>query len=129
MTVLLAVLISGVLLDLSDKPKPNYQLVFTATDGKLFKVITDENGKFQVDLKPGTYRYEFGSFTVDKKTSTLKLRDRVIEVIKGTERAAEPPIIEIFKGTERADPIPLEPHTIEVIKGNQRFDLNPGPRG
>ena len=105
MGVLLAILISGVLLDANDQPLPKYDLVFTSADRKLIKVITDENGKFQVDLAPGTYRthgqllgsgnfilqYQFGLVTVDKNTSTLKLKEPPqepvkIKVIDGTQR-------------------------------------------
>src|SRR5262249_39769572 len=86
---LFAILISGVLLDANDKPLPKYPLVFfNSADGKPVKVTTNENGKFQVKLEPGTYRSEFGQFTVDKNTSTLKLKERprgplMIDVIRG----------------------------------------------
>ncbi len=77
------------MLDQQDKPMPKYALVFTSADRKLVKVTTDENGKFQVDLAPGTYRihgellgsgnfilhYQFGLVSVDKNTSTLKLKE------------------------------------------------------
>jgi hypothetical protein len=106
MTVLLAVLISGVLLDANDQPMPKYQLAFTSADGKLIKAITNKDGKFRVNLAPGTYRFQFGLITVDKNTSTLKLHE-------------PPPVIEA--------PKPPEPH-IEVILGTQR-DLLLGPRG
>jgi hypothetical protein len=96
MTVLLAVLISGVLLDTNDRPMPNYQLVFSDANLNLIKVTTDKDGKFQVNLAPGTYRVQIEgvlqSVTVDKSTSRLKLqqqqraRDPRILVIDGTKR-------------------------------------------
>jgi hypothetical protein len=97
MTVLLAVLISGVLLDTNDKPMPKYELVFSDANLNLIKVTTDKDGKFQVNLAPGTYRFQIEgdpqSITVDKSTSRLKLqqqpkraRDPRIEVIEGTPR-------------------------------------------
>jgi hypothetical protein len=101
MSVLLAVLISGVLLDHQDRPMSIYHLTFISTDGKLIEAITtDKDGKFQVDLAPGAYRLQFGfdgtmeTITVDKSTSTLKLKlpappppPHVIEIIQGTQRS------------------------------------------
>jgi hypothetical protein len=94
MTFLLAVLISGVLLDTNDQPMPKYELVFTDVNLKLIKVTTDKDGKFQVNLASGTYRYQVEgspqSITVDKSTSRLKLqkqqrvRDPRLLVIDGT---------------------------------------------
>jgi len=101
MTILLAVLISGVLLNSNDKPLPKSYLALTATDGKLIQVRTDENGKFQVDLAPGTYRYQWGLFTVDKNTSTLKLKldrplpaRRVPPPVVAPVRRVPPPVVE-----------------------------------
>jgi hypothetical protein len=102
MAVLLAVLISGVLLDANDKPMPKYQLVFTDGDLKVIKVMTDENGKFQVDLEPGTYRSQFGPFTTvrqGQKTCVVNLRARP-EPLK-----TPAPCIEIIWGKQRADVI------------------------
>jgi hypothetical protein len=68
-----AVLISGVLLNPMEVPIPNSHLVFKSASGKVIEVVTDKDGKFQVDLAPGTYRYRTESITVDKSTSKLKL--------------------------------------------------------
>src|SRR5262245_19129150 len=74
----LAVLISGVLLNPMDVPRPKYYLAFTSSEGKWIEVTTDKDGKFQVDLAPGTYRYWVGlrreTITVDETTSELKLK-------------------------------------------------------
>jgi hypothetical protein len=100
MTVLLAILVSGVLLNTNDKPMPQYQLAFTSADGKVIKVITDKEGKFQVDLEPGTYRYQFGLITVGQKTCGVVLKARpeppktpepCIEIIRGSQRAGYSP--------------------------------------
>jgi hypothetical protein len=105
MTVLLAVLISGVLLDTKDMPMPKYPLAFVSADGKLISVTTDKDGKFRVDLPaPGTYRVQLvldgtvESITVDKSTSKLKLHRRAND--------------------------PHDPHVIEKIQGTQRGDFN-----
>ena len=111
----LSLLISGVLLNPMDAPMPKYHVAFISAKGKLVEVITtDKDGKFQVDLAPGTYRYRIGlngtyrfdadlenaeTITVDKSTSTLKLHQHA-------------PVIEA--------PRPPEPHVIEVIQGTQR---------
>src|SRR5262245_1471064 len=76
MTVWLSVLISGVLLSHTDAPMPKYHLAFTSEAGKLIEVTTDKDGKFQVDLGPGTYRFQWGLVTVDKNTSTVKLHQQ-----------------------------------------------------
>jgi hypothetical protein len=61
MTFLLAVLVSGVLLNAMDVPVPEYHLVFVDSNGKLTKVVTDKDGKFQVELiTPETYRLHVG---------------------------------------------------------------------
>jgi hypothetical protein len=96
MTALLAILISGVLLNQADMPLPSYQLVFSDANLKLIKVTTDKDGKFRVDLAPGTYRFQIEgtlqSITVDKSTSRLKLqqqqraRDPRIQVIDERQR-------------------------------------------
>jgi Carboxypeptidase regulatory-like domain len=92
MTFLLAVLISGVLLDTKDMPIPNYQLIFSDANLNLIKVTTDKDGKFQVNLAPGTYRYQIEgslqSITVDKSTSRLKLQQQ-------QQRARDPRILVI----------------------------------
>jgi hypothetical protein len=111
----LSLLISGVLLNPMDAPMPKYHVAFISADGKLIEVITtDKDGKFQVNLAPGTYRVQIGfdgtyrfdpnlekaeTITVDKSTSTLKLHQHA-------------PVIEA--------PRPPEPHIIEVIQGTQR---------
>ena len=102
MTTLLAILISGVLLDSNDRPMPEYHLVFAATNGKLIGVVTDKDGKFQVDLEPGTYRSQFGPFTTvrqGQKTCVVNLRARP-EPLK-----TPAPCIEIIWGKQRADVI------------------------
>ena len=115
----LSLLISGVLLNQMDMPMPKYHVAFISANGKLVEVVTtDKDGKFQVDLAPGTYRYRIGlngtyrfdpdlekaeTITVDKSTSPLKLHD--------------PPLRE---------PPPTAPHVIEVIQGTQR-DYVPFP--
>jgi len=101
MTALFAVLVSGVLLNSMEVPVPKYQLAFWSSEGKEIAVTTDEHGKFQVDLAPGTYRVQMGadgmgeSITVDKSTSKLELHrgapvgpkhEHVIEIIQGTQR-------------------------------------------
>src|SRR5262245_20192734 len=101
MTVLLAVLISGVLLDSKDLPVSEYHLVFIDANAQLIEVaVTGTDGKFKVDLAPGAYRVQIAdktweSITVDKSTSKLELhrrapvepkREHVIEVIQGTQR-------------------------------------------
>jgi len=91
----LAVLISGVLLNNANAPIPNYPLVFTSSDDKLIKTITDKEGKFQVELEPGVYDVIGQSITVGNYTSTLKLK--------------QPPFVEA----------PKSPHVIEIIRGNQ----------
>jgi len=73
MTTLLAILISGVLLDSNDRPMPEYHLVF-ATNGKLIGVVTDKDGKFQVDLAPGIYLVERGLVRVGEGTLKLELK-------------------------------------------------------
>jgi Carboxypeptidase regulatory-like domain len=118
MTVLLAILISGVLLDSNDRAMPNYHLVFTSADGKLFiEAMTDKEGKFRVFLAPGTYRFQIAQngyypelekadkITVDENTSTLKLKLH-------QPQQAQPP----------------EPHVIEVVPGIQRLYSPLGPR-
>jgi hypothetical protein len=117
MTFLLAVLISGVLLDSKDMPMPKYPLAIVSADGKLISVTTDKNGKFRADLAPGTYRVQLvldgtvESITVDKSISKLKLH-----------RPLPPGVIET--------PKPPEPHVIEVIRGSQGDVILPkGPRG
>ena len=102
MTALFAVLISGVLLNAVDVPVPEYHLVFEDANGKLVGVVTDKDGKFQVDADPGTYhpreptlffsdrieRIKIEAITVDEKASTLRLKLQVIEnkleLIRGT---------------------------------------------
>jgi Carboxypeptidase regulatory-like domain len=96
MTVLLAILVSGVLLDANDQPMPKYELVFTDAKLNLIKVTTDKDGKFRVNLAPGPYRVQIEgslqSITVDKGTSRLKLqqqqraRDPRIQVIDERQR-------------------------------------------
>jgi len=79
-TILLAVLISGVLLDGKDMPIPNHHITFILpANPKGIEVTTDKDGKFQVDLAPGTYRFlsRLGPaqwITVDTKTTELKLK-------------------------------------------------------
>ena len=158
----LSLLITGVLLNQMDMPMPKYHVAFISAKGKLVEVITtDKDGKFQVDLAPGTYRYRIGlngtyrfdpdlekaeTITVDKSTSTLKLRKplpppqepHVIEVIQGTQRVLVPfPVVRptVPSPTIKGDPsrptphviegiyqdLPLqEPHIIEKIHGYQR---------
>src|SRR5262245_61902401 len=129
----LSLLITGVLLNQMDMPMPKYHVTFISAKGKLVEVITtDKDGKFQVDLAPGTYRYRIGlngtyrfdpdlekaeTITVDKGTSTLKLHQRapVIEA----PRPPEPHIIEVIQGTQRDLPL-QEPHIIEIIHEYQR---------
>jgi len=91
MTALLAILVSGVLLNNMDVPMPEYHLVFaddthfvSADNRKLIGVVTDKDGKFQLDLAPETYRlnlclddideYNIDVLPVDKNTITLKLK-------------------------------------------------------
>jgi len=80
MTALFAVLISAVLLNQMDMPVPKYHLIFADAHGKVIEVVTDKDGRFQVDLAaPGTYRFQVGlgkteTITVDKDTSGLKLK-------------------------------------------------------
>jgi hypothetical protein len=106
MTFLLAVLISGVLLNVTAQPIPKYELVFSDADLNLIKATTDKDGKFEVNLAPGTYRVQIEgslqSITVDKSTSRLTLQQQ--------QRARDPRIL--------------------VIHGTQRdFSLQLGPRG
>jgi|RhiMetdeSRZDD1v2_1073273.scaffolds.fasta_scaffold700003_1 hypothetical protein len=93
---LLAVLISGVLLDSNDKPLPKHYLAFVLPNDKWLEVVTDKDGKFRVNLAPGTYDYRLGGLnkagqiTVYKSTSTLKLKEppkepNVIKVIRSTQ--------------------------------------------
>jgi hypothetical protein len=94
MMALLSVLISGVLLNNMDAPMPKYHLAFISADGKLTKTTTDKNGKFRVHLAPGTYRFQWGLFTVDKNISTLTLKERPeIKVIRGTQRFSSWPSV------------------------------------
>jgi carboxypeptidase family protein len=110
-TALFAVLVSGVLLNQMDAPMPKYHLVFTSSAGKFIEVTTDKDGKFRVDLAPGTYRLQIGfdgtvgSITVDKSTSKLKVQRRAL---------APAPVIEV--------PVP----TRGIIRGD--FTLPLGPR-
>ena len=137
----LSLLITGVLLNQMDMPMSKYHVAFISAKGKLVEVITtDKDGKFQVDLAPGTYRYRIGlngtyrfdpdlekaeTITVDKSTSTLKLHDpplreppppapHVIEVIRGTQRdyvpVVKPPVP---TPTIKGDPT-TGPHVIEI---------------
>src|SRR5262249_4484098 len=77
-TMLLAVLISGVLLDGKDMPMPNYRFALINADSwKVIKAETDKDGKFQVDLAPGVYRHDVETIRVDKSTpKMLKLVER-----------------------------------------------------
>jgi hypothetical protein len=143
MTVLLAVFLSGVLLDHRDRPMSIYHLTFISADGKLIEAITTgKDGKFQVDLAPGTYRLQFGfdgtmeTIIVDKSTSTLKLKlpappspppPYVIEIIQGHQRAILP-----LPGPPAPPPQPQPPHVIEAPKEpHWYFDIplhsNPNP--
>jgi hypothetical protein len=120
-------------------PMPKYHVAFISAKGKLVEVITtDKDGKFQVDLAPGTYRVQIGfdgtyrfdpdlekaeTITVDKSTSTLKLHQHapVIEA----PRPPEPHIIEVIQGTQRdfvEVPRPTPPHVIEIPQSTQRGD-------
>ena len=90
MAALFAVLVSGVLLNHMDMPMPKCHLAFTSSEGKLIEATTDKDGKFSVDLAPGTYGFRIGldgtfdgayldwpemeKITVDEKTSELKLK-------------------------------------------------------
>jgi hypothetical protein len=127
MTFLLAILVSGVLLDSSDRAMPEYHIAFTSKSGELIEATTGKDGKFYVALPPGTHRFQIringtNSYypelekaeiiTVDKNTSTLKLKHpapppppHVIEIIQGTQRS-----IILFPP---APPQPPEPHVIE----------------
>jgi hypothetical protein len=134
MTVLLAVLLSGVLLDSKDLPVSEYHLVFIDANAQLIEVaVTGTDGKFKVDLAPGAYRVQVADktwepITVDKSTSKLDLhrrapapgpmREHVIEVIQGTQR-------DIMRvPLDLTAPVPPR-HEIE-IKGDP---LALGPRG
>ena len=107
--MLLAILISGVLLNNADVPVPDYHLVFTDDNGKLVGVVTDKDGRFQVDFDPQTYRLHVGldqtdvirvdAISVDQKTTTLKLK------------------------------VYAKPTFSGVIQGIQKRDLPLGPRG
>ena len=57
MSILLAILISGTLLsDAKDIPMSRCHFSFLSPDGKRIEAITDKDGKFSVDIAPGTYR-------------------------------------------------------------------------
>jgi hypothetical protein len=80
MTVLLAVLISGVLLDINDQPMSKYHLAFTSANSQFIKVTTDKDGKFSVDLAVGTYRFQVdsdGTYYPGLTTLNLKRRKRL----------------------------------------------------
>jgi hypothetical protein len=103
MTAWLSILISGVLLNHMDAPMPVYHLTFISESGELIEAInTDKDGKFQVDLAPGTYRVLMGfdrtveSITVDKSTSKLRLHKPPLP---------EPHVIETIRDTQRGDPV------------------------
>jgi len=142
MIALLAVLVSGVLLNAMDVPVPDYHLVFTDDNGKLVGVMTDKEGRFQVDLAPGDYRLYVGldqtdiirvdAITVDQNGSKWKLKVFAkphfpIQAVPPTQRDLPPgargalaPVIEEHE------------HLIEIIQGTQRdivrFPLDPpGP--
>jgi hypothetical protein len=144
MTVLLAVLISGVLLDHQDRPMSNYHITFIAADGRLIEAVTtDKDGKFQVDLPgPGIYRFQAGfngtweSITVDNKTPKLRLKlpapppqppPHVIELIQGTHRD-----IILLPGPPAPPPQPPQPHVIEPGTPRWYHDIplqpNPNPK-
>ncbi len=112
----LALLISGVLLNQMDMPMPKYHILFSPGNGgfKLVELLTtDKDGKFSVDLAPGTYRFqirlnitpytyypgldEAQTITVDKKTTELKLKLKMPEELL----KPEPHIIEVVPGTIR----------------------------
>ena len=73
MTTLLAILVSGVLFSQPGQPMPNYHFVFEDSNGKLTGVVTNKDGRFQVDLAPGTYRTEAGTVTVGNNKLKLTL--------------------------------------------------------
>src|SRR5215510_3048403 len=108
MTALLAVLISGVLLNQMDQPMSNAHLVFISSTGKFIEVATDKSGKFQVQLAPGTYRYMGESIKVDKSTPKLRLHQRTLMPTPSDEPHRE------------GDFPKPEPHVIEVIQKTQR---------
>src|SRR5215510_11607129 len=99
MTVLLAVLVSGVLLGPMDLPVPAHYVSFTSSSAKVIELVTDKDGKFSVELPPGNYlvkmnpgRFGVGDsiITVDEKTSPLKLRFIEVEIREWIDRAPPP---------------------------------------
>ena len=105
MPALFAILISGVLLNVTDQPIPNSHFVFVSTQGKRIEVVTDKEGNFRANLVPGTYRVQIAdktweTITVGRNTPKLKLRQRFLE----------PHVIEIIQGTPRdIMRVPLDP--------------------
>jgi len=121
MTVLLAVLLSGVLLDSKDLPVSEYHLVFIDANALLIEVaVTGTDGKFKVDHAPGAYRVQIAdktweSVTVDKSTSNLKLHRPAPVGPK-----PEPYVIEVIRGTQRD--IMRVPLDLTVPTGLERFE-------